>query len=86
MTSKALTWEDRLLVLKFEALQPDPAADDLTLLVFQFTHEETDTMAWFWNKGLIEPTSETTAQFTRAGLDKVQYLRAQMDKLTMTAG
>jgi hypothetical protein len=86
MTSKALTWEDTLLVSKFEILRPDPAADDPALLVFQFTSEETDTIAWFWKKGLIEPTGVATAQFTRAGLDKVRHLRAQMGKLTMTAG
>jgi hypothetical protein len=86
MTSKALTWEDRLLVSKFEILRPDPAADDPALLVFPFTIEETDTMAWFWKKGLIEPTGVATAQFTRAGLEKVWHLRAQMDKLAMTAG
>jgi hypothetical protein len=86
MTSKALSREDRLLVSKFEVLQPDPAADDPALLVFPFTIEETDTMAWFWKKGLIEPTGVSTAQFTRAGLEKVRHLRAQMDKLTMTAG
>jgi hypothetical protein len=86
MTSKALTWEDRLLISKFEALQPDPAADDPASLVFPFTREEADTVAWFWKKGLIEPTGVATAQFTRTGLEKVRHLRGQMGKLTMTAG
>jgi hypothetical protein len=86
MTSKALSREDRLLVSKFEMLQPDPAADDPALLVFRFTIEEADTMAWFWQKGLIEPTGVATAHFTPAGLEKVRHLLAQMDKLTMVAG
>ena len=85
MTSKALTWEDRLLVSKFEALQPDPSADDPALLVFQFTIEETDSMVWFWKDGLIEPTGVATAQFTRIGLEKVRKLRAQIGKLAMAA-
>jgi hypothetical protein len=56
------------------------------LLVFQFTIEETDTIAWFWKKGLIEPTGVATAEFTRTGVEKVRHLQAQMGKLTMTAG
>jgi hypothetical protein len=86
MTSKALSWEDTLLVSKFEMLQPDPAVDDPALLVFRFTIDEADTMAWFWKKGLIEPTGVATARFTCAGLDKVRHLRAEMGKLAMAAG
>jgi hypothetical protein len=76
MTSSPLSEEDRLLVSKFEALQPDPGVDDPACLVFRFTIEETETMALFWQQGLIEPTGVTTAAFTRAGLDKVRRLRA----------
>jgi hypothetical protein len=83
MTLSALSAEDRLLVSKFEALQPNPAVDDPAHLVFRFTIEETETMALFWQQGLIEPTGVSTAAFTRAGLDKVRRLRA--GKLTMAA-
>ena len=85
MTSKAMSWEDRLLLSKFEMLQPDSSGDD-PALVFRFTIEETGTMEWFWKKGLIEPTGVATAQFTRTGLEKVRHLRARMGKLTMAAG